>query len=576
MTNPVFGIDLGTTYTCIAYVDKQSGQPTVVPNAAGDLTTPSVVRFDGESRIVGKEAKQGGLIFPDETVSLVKRHIGKDRFFFPHAGRQITAEEVSSYIVKKVVKDAEQYTTLEIKDVVITCPAYFRIRERTSTQQAGEIIGLNVLAVINEPTAAAIAYGLLETEDQTVLVYDLGGGTFDVTMLTIRDGNFTVIATRGDDQLGGYDWDSQIVDYFVEQWTSETGSTNSPYDSEETMQDLYIKAEESKKSLTVLAKTDIRIVHDGQPIRVTLTREKFDELTAGLLSRTVDMTRSVIDDATASRRISSISEIKRILLVGGSSKMPQVTKALEVAFPQMELQLFKPDEAVALGAAIYGQKLQIGQAILDHVDSDQLEGIAKATGKAIDELTLDDIPEEDMQQATEAVANSIGLAIGQIEAIRDKEIINVTGHSFGIIAVDATSGQEVVSNLIRKNDRLPAEVQQQFGTLVDNQESADLQIVENEDEREKVEVFYRSTEPEKPGGVAVGELGVAVMKLPPGTPARSPINVTFKLDQHGLLSVKAVNLANGQTVDSEIQTEGSISHQEIEDIKRNVSGVSIM
>jgi molecular chaperone DnaK len=256
MTNPVFGIDLGTTYTCIAYVDEFS-RPTVVPNEAGDLTTPSFVRFDEESRIVGEEAKQGGLIFPDETVSLVKRHIGKDTFFFFHAGRQITAEEVSSYIVKKVVKDAEQYTTLDIKDVVITCPAYFRIRQRESTQQAGEIAGLNVLAVINEPTAAAIAYGLLETEDQTVLVYDLGGGTFDVTMLTIRDGNFTVIATGGDDQLGGYNWDSEIVNYFVEQWTSETGSANSPYDSEETMQDLYIKAEDAKKRLTTLTKTDM-------------------------------------------------------------------------------------------------------------------------------------------------------------------------------------------------------------------------------------------------------------------------------------------------------------------------------
>jgi len=574
MSNPVFGIDLGTTYSCIAYVDEYN-RPTVVPNLAGDLTTPSVVRFDEGERVVGEEAKQASLIYPDETVSMVKRHIGKQSFFFFYDDKQISAEEVSSYIVKKAVNDASSYTGYDIKDVVITCPAYFGIPEREATKLAGELAGLNVLEIINEPTAAAICYGLLEKANQTVLVYDLGGGTFDVSIVQIVDGGSRILATGGDDELGGKDWDAAIVEFFVSEWKEQTGSNSDPNDSLETIQDFYIKAENAKQRLTNLAKTDVMIVHDAQRAKVTLTREKFDELTEGLLRRTIELTNLVIEEAIDGERISSADDIQQILLVGGSTKMPQVMSMLDENFPNMEKQLFKPDEAVALGAAVYGQKLQIGQAILDEIPEDEIKRVAEASGKDVEDITADDIPEETREKAQETVANEMGLELGYVGEVSKTTIENVTSRSFGIIAYSPQLGKNVVSNLIRKNDTLPATNTQSFGTQENNQPQADLRIVENLDVSALLEDFYVEGEAET-GGVSVRELGLAVMHLPPNTPKQTEITVKFTLNAQGLLRMKAINKASEEEIETEIQTEGSISEAEIEEIKESVRGVSIL
>lgn len=199
--NTIFGIDLGTTYSCIAYVDE-SNRPTVVPNSAGDRTTPSVVQVSGEEVIVGKEAKNSSMLDPEETVDMIKRSMGKDE---PReiGDKFYTPEEISSFVLRKVVQDAQQYTGKKITDVVITCPAYFGIPERNATQKAGEIAGLNVRSIINEPTAAAISYGMNEESDKVALVYDLGGGTFDVTIIKIEGSKIIVVCTDGDHNLGG-------------------------------------------------------------------------------------------------------------------------------------------------------------------------------------------------------------------------------------------------------------------------------------------------------------------------------------------------------------------------------------
>ena len=357
----VFGIDLGTTYSCIAVVDEVSGKPYVIANAEGDLTTPSVVYFeDTENRVVGKEAKNTALLEPDRVVEMVKRNMGAPEWRLSFDGEEYSAEEISAYILRKVVADAEQNLGgTKVKDVVITCPAYFGIPQRDATAAAGRIAGLNVLEIINEPTAAAISYGLHDDRDQVVLVYDLGGGTFDVSIIEVKEGSVSVVATGGDHELGGRDWDEEIVKYLAAEWAAQNGgSADDLAASAETMQDLWRRAEEAKRALTNRAETKVLVSHEGKRASVPLTREKFDEITAHLLENTLSMTRATM----ATARELGGRDMDLLLLVGGSSKMPQVGERLKQEFGK-DPQVHDPDQSVAKGAAVYGQKLAIGNRI---------------------------------------------------------------------------------------------------------------------------------------------------------------------------------------------------------------------
>ncbi|MGH2486873.1 MAG: Hsp70 family protein, partial [Ktedonobacterales bacterium] len=342
----VYGIDLGTTYSCIAHVDE-TGKPHIVPNAEGDLTTPSVVLFETTSnRAVGKVAKNSAKLYPKAVAEMVKRQMGNAAWRFDYEGVDYRAEEISSYILRKVVDDATTFLGLEtpIKDVVITCPAYFGIAEREATARAGKIAGLTVREVINEPTAAAISFGMQDNHDQVVLVYDLGGGTFDVTMIEIKGGAITVVTTDGDKDLGGRDWDAAIVDYLVEEWTSDTGSSEDPTSSPETMQDLWQRAEDAKKALKALHETKVVVSHAGLSAGILLSRAKFDELTADKLERTIMFTKRALDSA----RARGYTKFDQLLLVGGSTKMQQVPDRLTREFG-IEPKSYEPDLAVAKG-----------------------------------------------------------------------------------------------------------------------------------------------------------------------------------------------------------------------------------
>ena len=393
----IFGIDLGTTYSCIAYVDEY-GKAVVVTNKEYKLTTPSVVLFDGGNRVVGDEAKNTAILYPDRVVEMVKRHMGEDGWSYYYEGKDYSAEEISSYILRKLASDAEEKLGMTVKDVVITCPAYFGIKEREATAQAGSIAGLNVCEVINEPTAAAITYGLQNEQDQVVLVYNLGGGTFDVTVIKIKAGAITVVATGGDHQLGGRDWDEAIVNYLSQEWQSQTGSAEEPISSPETLQELWQKAEMAKYALTTRQETKVSVSHAGIAAGVNITREKFEELTAHLLDRTMMFVRFTMDEA----RSKGYSQINQILLVGGSTKMPQVAQRLEQEFG-LPYKSFEPDEAVAKGAAIYGQKLRI--------DGKIQTVIGAMTGQASDEVEVTEVASTLVQRAQEAVANDMGLAV---------------------------------------------------------------------------------------------------------------------------------------------------------------------
>lgn len=536
--SPIFGIDLGTTYSCIAYVDEYN-RPTVVPNIAGDRTTPSVVQFSGTERIVGKEAKNSSALYPDTTVDMVKRYMGRsNEFSFNYEGTSYTPEEISSYILRKVVIDAEQYTSYKITDVVITCPAYFGIPEREATAKAGEIAGLNVRSIINEPTAAAIAYGVNEQTDQTVLVYDLGGGTFDVTIIKIESGNITVVCTDGDHYLGGRNWDEMIVRYLAEEWQKQTGSSDDPLDSPEVLQDLYEKAEKAKQTLTAREKTDIRMVHDAQSARITLTREKFDELTEGLLNRTIELTKQAL--AEAFKR--GVSDFDQLLMVGGSTRMPQVAKRL-LAELGKEPKFSEPDEAVAKGAAIYGQKLML--------DDEFIKRVAGAVGVPSETVKLEQVDSKVLEEVQQELANDYGLQLPAVKKSLDTKIINVTSRTFGIVTWHSQKQKEVVTNMILRNDPLPATITQTFGTRDDNQETVELIILDNLSSDKEYEIADSR------------ELGKTEMTLPAGLPENSPIEVTFQLNEQGRLHMRARELKEGREVEIELQTECVTSIEEI-------------
>ena len=333
------------------------------------------------------------------------------------------------------------------RDVVITCPAYFGTPQREATAVAGEIAGLNVLEVINEPTAAAISYGLQDNEDQVVLVYDLGGGTFDVSIIEIKDGSVTVVATGGDHELGGRDWDEELVKYASQRWMTITGSGDNPLDNAETLQDLWSRAEDAKRSLTSRAETRIQVSHAAQQrVAVVVTREKFDELTAHLLENTISLTKDTIE--AAREKLRGV-RVDKLLLVGGSTRMPQVAERLRREF-DTEPQMHEPDQSVAKGAAIYGQKLAIGRRI-------NIE-IAKELGTDPDEVAAAEVEPEVRQRAQQSVADEMGMRLPALKKLADMKVTNVVSHSFGVIALKGpeSARTEFISNLILAQDQLPA------------------------------------------------------------------------------------------------------------------------
>ncbi|MDU1248475.1 MAG: molecular chaperone DnaK, partial [Veillonella sp.] len=347
----VIGIDLGTTNSCVAVME--GGEPTVITNQEGARTTPSVVGFakNGE-RLVGQLAKRQAVSNPENTIISIKRHMGTD-YKVTVEGKSYTPQEISAMILQKIKADAEAYLGEPVKQAVITVPAYFTDAQRQATKDAGAIAGLEVLRIINEPTAAALAYGVDKDEDGKVLVFDLGGGTFDVSILELGDGVFEVLATSGNNHLGGDDFDQRIMNYLIEEFKKETGIDL----SNDKLADQRLKeaAEKAKIELSGVASTNINlpfITADAtgpKHLDVTLTRAKFEELTADLVQATIEPTRKAMSDAGL-----SASDIDKVLLVGGSSRIPAVQEAIKKVLGKEPTKNVNPDECVAIGAAIQG------------------------------------------------------------------------------------------------------------------------------------------------------------------------------------------------------------------------------
>lgn len=547
----VFGIDLGTTYSCIAYIDEY-GKAVVLKNSDGDHTTPSVVMVESEDNIVvGNEAKRSIELEPDKTVQFIKRKMGKDSDTVRLNGKEYHAPEISAMILKKIVQDANEELRQtgvlaadeSIKDVVITCPAYFGMNERAATKTAGELAGLNVLNIINEPTAAAISYGVSgENKDETVLIYDLGGGTFDITVMNIAGNNISVVCTGGDDQLGGKDWDEALMSYLAEKYEEENGEdlTEDP----ETVATLYVDVETWKKSLSSREKVNISINGPAGRYRQELTREEYEEITETLLNRTKNLLDDVLNQSTAKGY--PLSRIDRILLVGGSSRMPQVAAMIKNDYGKDAL-LTDPDEAVAKGAALFaGNEKAYSDFLLDE---------AARTGK-----TVEQIKNENLQngEADKRFAMSTAGGMGGVKL----NITNVLSRTYGIACMDE-SNTEIIQNMLMINDQLPANVTQEFSTISNNQSGADIKLYESRSTEEIMQIEDR--EP----------ITTIEMRFLRSVPRDTGISVTMTLDNSGALHIHAKEALYGSELDTTFQLSNQMSDADIHTAARRLSTANI-
>ncbi|URZ17977.1 Hsp70 family protein [Clostridium felsineum] len=549
--NEIFGIDLGTTYSCISYVDEY-GRPVVVPNAENERITPSVVFFDGDNVIVGDVAKENSKMYPEEVVSFVKRSMGDENFYFEHGGKSYHAEEISSFILRKLISDAENNLGQKISDVVITCPAYFGINEREATKLAGEIAGLNVKAIINEPTAAAVAYGVDYDKDKVVLVYDLGGGTFDITMIDVKKDSIKVICTGGDHNLGGKDWDDALIAYMAEQYKEITGNDKDILEDPETCQELQLLAERVKKTLSQREKAPISINYEGERAKIEITREKFNELTYDLLQRTISLTDDMLKEA-AKKNYTAFDEI---LLVGGSSRMPQVEEIIKSKY-SIEPKIFDPDEAVSKGAALYGWKLSVNDELVRRISEDTGKDIEDIK-KSIDEKSID---EKIIETAAKKVADDTGYTLSAVKASNVK-VVNVVSKSFGVVTYN-NEEKEVIYNLIVKNSEVPYEFTERFGTREENQENVMIKIVEDELTDKIVDITYGN------------EIGEAELTLPENLPKNSPVDITFKLNEEGRLQIKAVEAVEKREISTSIETSSVIKGKDLEEAKERNKNIEV-
>lgn len=527
MGHTVYGIDLGTTYSAIAHVNE-FGQADVIDNLEGDKTTPSVVYFeDSENFIVGKIAKNGQKVFPDDTVSLVKRLMGQKLSIDFH-GRTYTPESISALILRQLAESAQEMTGVPSNSVVITVPAYFGLVEKEATRTAGEIAGLDVQGIIAEPIAAALSVGIRPGAPQNVLVFDLGGGTFDCTVMSLNDEGVTVVAVDGDRALGGADWDQRLFDLALEKFIAQAGLAEDPSLDDQFAQDLMSSVEDAKKALTRKTATRIRCSYGTSTEMVEVTRQEFEEVSADLVQQAVDVSRRTL--AAAMDRDADLI-VDKYLLVGGSSRMPMVQQALKEQLG-WSLTSTEFDLAVAKGAAIYGQ------GAMDYAARAESSGASAPTpehAQATAGIPVSSVETADSGEKRFFLGGDEGAGI---------TINNLLSKSVGVRFVDDVSGDRYIGYLLNQGDTLPAEASVEARTAQSNTRTVEVHIYE-----QAGEVPSQSLDANKE---ITPESGAVFTDLP-NLPKGAPLDLRMRVDTEGLLHFEGYEPSTRQKLELKIR-----------------------
>ncbi len=520
------GIDLGTTLSVIARLDL-NGATVTLPNRDGDPLTNSAIYLDGDNAIVGKAAKQAEAHMPDKVATYVKRDIGRPLYSREVDGRQFRPETLSAIILRKLKQDAERRIG-PITRAVITVPAFFDDTRRKATEDAGRIAGLESVHIINEPTAAALAYcleGRLDKQGDTqrrlpegkltALVYDLGGGTFDVTVVRLESQRIHTLATDGAVKLGGKDWDDRLVRFIVQEFANKHGVQIDP----KRMAALSGYAEATKKLLSQLPSAPLEFFYQEHALQSTITRAQFTEMTRDLLSQTEAVTNLVVKqvqvrDGNGKPRPATWQDIDRVLLVGGSTRMPMVNEMLRRTTGKDPDDSLDPDQVVARGAAIYSALL-----------------------------------------AAQGAGGGLAIDAEVHRELKDIGVIDVTAHSLGVQVFDDKANKRLNAILIPKNRQLPFAASQVFGTRKTGATSVHVKVLEGE-------------APDAAANIQLGECRVT--GLPPGLPAGAPVQVRLSFGANGRVSVMALDMTGGRFAHAEIQRQSGLSE---EDIRREAAFV---
>lgn len=548
MPDSYFGIDLGTTYSVISYVDE-FGKPAVVRNASsGRETLPSVVYFESAGNVVvGEQAKNLAVVYPDRVVQRVKRDMGRERNW-EFDGVEYTPESISALVLKRLAEDAAAETGREVRDVVITVPAYFGMLEREATRQAGRIAGLNVIGIVPEPVAAAMQYDVTVSDaERTILVYDLGGGTFDTTVIHVAADRIDVLCTDGDQELGGVDWDDRLRDHLLDEFTAQTRPDDDPTDDPQFMQDLREKVEDIKRQLSTVTTRSLPLRFGAATAAVEITRERFEEITRDLLDRTLSYTDRTLEKLGRKLGVSDpAGRIDEVLLVGGSSRMPAVAAALQQRYG-WKPRLHDPDLAVAKGAA----RFALTSAVWDW------EGAS----------------EQERDQRVDAIAEAAGMDPKVLGELAKKEIVTVLPKAFGIRLVDTDkpgwrtdlNGASYIRHLVHADETLPSTASFVSGTV-------------QEDQREvEIEIYEQAGGAESPGladNKPVDHGKGLISGLPPRLPFQSPIEITMSVNREGLLRVEAKEPRSGRDLVIEVRVS-VLSEEEIRRATDAVRGIAV-
>lgn len=504
------GVDLGTTYSTIAQLDNQ-GNPVALPNTDGRTITPSVVLLGDDGKvIVGPSPERMSIENPKNIVEAIKRQMGNKDFFVVYQGKKLTPEFISALILKKLKQDAEAKIG-PVVNAVVTVPYYFNDVRRKATQDSGKIAGFNVIDIINEPTAATLAYAWqkgelgrrdLAAKEKTIMVYDLGGGTFDVTVVRYTPTQFRVLATDGDVMLGGLDWSRRVVDHIAEQFHRKHGLD--PREDPESMMSMTQECEQAKRALSEKTTVQVNHYYQGKSITLNLTRNEFEKLTADLLQRTRDTTELVMQQAGVAR-----GQLDEIVLVGGSTYMPVVEKMLIELTGRKPSREVTPEEAVAQGACIHA-------AILEA----RVSGAESKMGKAV------------------------------LDRLRSVNAVDVNSHSLGVKISDPSDRSRKINHImIPKNTAVPHKVVSRFVTNSPNQQRVHICVLEGD-----------ASDPD--ACTTIGDFRIT--GLPPNLPAGSPVEISYEYDKNGRISAHARELTGNKEAQIEIVRDSGLTNENVD------------